>query len=45
MQMSALVEAGLTDTADLTAAEWEPALLDTVERAAGWGRPSKAKAL
>ncbi|POX58853.1 hypothetical protein C3492_35575 [Streptomyces sp. Ru62] len=43
MQLSALVDAGLTDTADLTAAGWEPALLDAVERAAGWGRPSKAK--
>ncbi|MEW2265981.1 hypothetical protein [Streptomyces sp. NPDC047868] len=45
MQLSALVEAGLTDTADLTAAGWEPALLDAIERAAGWGRPSKAKAV
>lgn len=43
MQLSALVEAGLTDTADLTAAGWEPALLDAIERAAGWGRPSRAK--
>ncbi|WP_063892320.1 MULTISPECIES: hypothetical protein [unclassified Streptomyces] len=44
MQLSALVEVGLTDTADLTAAGWEPALLDAIERAAGWGRPSKAQA-
>ncbi|MEV6425036.1 hypothetical protein [Streptomyces sp. NPDC051662] len=45
MQLSALTEAGLTDTADLTAAGWEPALLKAIERAAGWGRPSKAKAV
>ncbi|MFE5190039.1 hypothetical protein [Streptomyces sp. NPDC056628] len=44
MQLSALVEVGLTDTADLTAVGWEPALLDAIERAAGWGRPSRAKA-
>lgn len=44
IQLTALVEAGLTDTADLTAAGWEPALLNAIERAAGWGRPSRAKA-
>ncbi|MGW6927525.1 hypothetical protein ACWGA9_40760 [Streptomyces sp. NPDC054950] len=45
MQLSALAEAGLTDTADLTAAGWEPALLTAIERAMGWGRLSKAKAV
>ncbi|MGW3200159.1 hypothetical protein ACWDBD_37445 [Streptomyces sp. NPDC001118] len=45
MQLSVLVEAGLTDTADLTAAGWEPSLLKAIDRAAGWGRPSKAKAV
>lgn len=45
MQLSVLVEAGLTETADLAAAGWEPALLKAVERATGWGRPSKAKAV
>ncbi|MGW3414606.1 hypothetical protein [Streptomyces sp. NPDC000888] len=45
MQLSTLVEAGLTDTADLAAAGWEPALLAAIERALGWGRPSKAKAV
>lgn len=45
MQLSTLAEAGLTDTADLAAAGWEPALLAAIERALGWGRPSKAKAI
>ncbi|MGC5000594.1 hypothetical protein [Streptomyces sp. DT195] len=45
MQLSALTEAGLTETADLTAAGWEPALLTAIERAMGWGRPSKSKAV
>ncbi|OEJ20799.1 hypothetical protein AR457_41740 (plasmid) [Streptomyces agglomeratus] len=42
MQLSVLVKAGLTDTADLAAAGWEPALLAAIDRATGWGRPSKA---
>ncbi|QHC33933.1 hypothetical protein [Streptomyces sp. HF10] len=45
MQLSALTEAGLTETADLAAAGWEPALLTAIERAMGWGRPSKCKAV
>ncbi|MGW3154540.1 hypothetical protein [Streptomyces sp. NPDC001089] len=45
MQLTALTEAGLTDAADLAAAGWEPALLDAIDRAIGWGRPSKAKAV
>ncbi|MCX4682617.1 site-specific integrase [Streptomyces sp. NBC_01433] len=45
MQLSALTEAGLTAAADLTAAGWDPTLLKAIERAAGWGRPSKAKAV
>ncbi|MFC9803320.1 hypothetical protein ACFWGE_21425 [Streptomyces bacillaris] len=45
MQLFALTEAGLTETADLAAAGWEPALLTAIERAAGWGRPSKSKAV
>jgi integrase len=45
VQLSALAEAGLTGTADLTAAGWEPALLDAIDRATGWGRPSRAKAV
>ncbi|WP_157867755.1 hypothetical protein [Streptomyces prasinus] len=45
MQLSALTEAGLTETADLAAAGWEPTLLTAIERAMGWGRPSKSKAV
>ncbi|MEU5483478.1 hypothetical protein [Streptomyces mirabilis] len=45
MQLSALTEAGLTETADLAAAGWEPALLTAIERAIGWGRPTKSKAV
>ncbi|MDX3867229.1 hypothetical protein [Streptomyces europaeiscabiei] len=45
MQLSALTEAGLNETADLAAAGWEPALLAAIERAMGWGRPSKSKAV
>jgi integrase len=45
VQLSALAEAGLTDIEDLTAAGWEPALLAAIDRAIGWGRPSKAKAV
>lgn len=43
MQLSVLAEAGMVDTESLTAAGWEPSLLKAVDRAAGWGRPSKAK--
>ncbi|MGV9277692.1 hypothetical protein [Streptomyces griseosporeus] len=45
MQLSVLAEAGLADTESLTAAGWEPSLLKAIDRAAGWGRPSKAKAV
>ena len=45
MQLSAPAEAGLTDTADLAAVGWEPALLTAIKRAMGWGRPSKTKAV
>ncbi|MFE4539686.1 hypothetical protein ACFRKB_32250 [Streptomyces scopuliridis] len=43
MQLSALTGAGLTGSASLAAAGWEPALLAAIDRATGWGRPSKAK--
>ncbi|WP_328418538.1 site-specific integrase (plasmid) [Streptomyces violaceus] len=43
MQLSTLAEAGLADDAGLAAAGWEPALLKAIDRATGWGRPSKAK--
>ncbi|CAL9677793.1 hypothetical protein SUDANB105_08104 (plasmid) [Streptomyces sp. enrichment culture] len=43
MQLSVLAEAGVADTDSLTAAGWEPPLLKAIDRAAGWGRPSKAK--
>ncbi|MEW1551329.1 hypothetical protein [Streptomyces tsukubensis] len=43
VQLSVLAEEGLADTADLAAAGWEPTLLAAVDRAVGWGRPSKAK--
>ncbi|MFE0453047.1 hypothetical protein ACFW2D_17535 [Streptomyces sp. NPDC058914] len=45
VQLSTLVEAGLADDAALAAAGWEPALLVAIDRAMGWGRPSKAKAV
>jgi integrase len=38
VQLGVLADAGLTDTAALTAAGWESALLAAIERAAGWGR-------
>ncbi len=44
LQLGVLVDAGLADTADLTAAGWEPALLATIERAAGWGRARRKTA-
>lgn len=36
LQLSTLTEAGLTDSASLAAAGWEPALLDAIDRATGW---------
>ncbi|MFC7639592.1 hypothetical protein ACFQWA_27845 [Streptomyces thermogriseus] len=43
LQVAALAEAGVAGTEELTAAGWDPYLLKAVDRAAGWGRPSKAK--
>jgi integrase len=45
VQLSALAEAGLSSDAALAAAGWEPVLLAAIDRATGWGRPSKAKAV
>ena len=45
VQLSALAEVGLSDDAALAAAGWEPVLLAAIDRATGWGRPSKAKAV
>jgi integrase len=44
LQLGVLVDAGLTGTADLAAAGWEPALLAAIERAAGWGRARRKAA-
>jgi integrase len=38
VQLGALADAGLKDTAGLAAAGWEPVLLDAIDRAAGWDR-------
>ncbi|MFF4902563.1 hypothetical protein [Streptomyces sp. NPDC001068] len=43
VQLSTLAEGGLSDDEGLTAAGWERTLLHAVDRAIGWGRPSKAK--
>ncbi|MEU8843725.1 hypothetical protein AB0D97_32150 [Streptomyces roseus] len=37
-QLEVLFAAGLTDAPSLAAAGWEPAVLDAVDRAQGWGR-------
>ncbi|NEE37976.1 hypothetical protein G3M53_72835, partial [Streptomyces sp. SID7982] len=42
VQIQVLADAGLSDTASLAAAGWEPVLLAAVDREQGWGRPSKA---
>ncbi|MER7097696.1 hypothetical protein ABT368_31660 [Streptomyces althioticus] len=44
VQLSVLADAGLTDTAALAAAGFDPVLLAAIERGQGWGRPSKAAA-
>ncbi|MFF8262747.1 hypothetical protein [Streptomyces virginiae] len=44
VQLQALADAGLPDTASLAAAGWEPVLLDAIDRGQGRGRPSKAAA-
>ncbi|MFB7053558.1 hypothetical protein ACFCXT_10655 [Streptomyces vinaceus] len=38
VQLAVLAAAGLTESASLAAAGWEPALLEAVDRAQGWGR-------
>ncbi|MFD7083420.1 hypothetical protein [Streptomyces sp. NPDC059918] len=44
VQLAVLDAAGLKDEAALAAAGWEPALLEAVDRAQGWGRPPKGAA-
>ncbi|MFF0220192.1 hypothetical protein [Streptomyces vinaceus] len=44
VQLAVLEAAGLKDDAALAAAGWEPALLEAVDRAYGWGRPPRRTA-
>ena len=44
VQLYVLADVGLPDNAALAAAGWEPALLAAIDRATGWGHPSKAAA-